>query len=70
MTGETDFFAKVKDVLEAGMKLKKVMIEKKITSAKAVCPRGCGGHIHGRLAGRKNHLRMWCDRCEDVRMME
>lgn len=67
----SDFIKKTGPILAAGMKLKKVMLDKKITNAKAKCPVCEHGFIHGRLAGRKNHLRMWCDGegC-DVQMME
>jgi hypothetical protein len=56
-------------ILETGMKLKKVMLDKRITAAKAKCPFCDAGFLHGRLAGRKNHLHMSCDGC-DVAMME
>jgi len=67
-------------VLNAGMKLKKVMVEKRLSSAKAECPK-CKvvGALHGRLitgqaAGRHRRsggaFRMWCDTCPDIRMME
>lgn len=71
--------AQVGKVLDAGMKLKKVMIDKGLEAAKAKCP-VCGGEesLHGRLitgkaAGRHRSsggaFRMWCDAC-DARMME
>jgi hypothetical protein len=56
-------------IVEAGMKLKKVMQKRSITAARAKCPFCESGFLHGRLAGRKSHLRMWCDGC-DVGMME
>lgn len=56
-------------IMETGMKLKKVMQKRGITAARAVCPICEGGFIHGRLAGRKQHLHMQCDSC-DVYMME
>jgi transposase-like protein len=64
-----DFMARSGRVLEIGVKFKKVMLESGLTSAKAKCPLCEEGHVHGRLAGRKNHFRMWCDSC-DVGMME
>ena len=64
------WFAKAGKMIDAAMKLKKVMQRKKIRSAKAKCPFCQDGHLHGRLAGRKDHIRMWCDVCEDVRLME
>lgn len=57
----SDFMAHMGRVLAAGVKLKKVMLDKGITSAKAKCPMCDAGFLHGRLAGRKNHMRMWCD---------
>jgi hypothetical protein len=57
----SDFMAHMGRVLAAGVKLKKVMLDKGIASAKAKCPMCAGGYLHGRLAGRKNHMRMWCD---------
>jgi hypothetical protein len=56
-------------VLVAAMKLKKVMLGRSLTVAKAKCPLCETGHLHGRLAGRKNHMRMWCDGCP-AQMME
>lgn len=64
-----DFAAHVGKVLAAGVKLKAVMMNRGLTSAKAKCPMCADGHLHGRLAGRKNHMRMWCDGC-DAQMME
>lgn len=55
-----DNFAKV---LETGMKLKTVMKKKNLKAAKAKCPHCDKGFIHGRLAGPKEHLHMYCDRC-------
>lgn len=46
--------------LEMGMKLKKVMLKRGITRAKAKCE-ACEGYLHGALAGKKNHLHMRCD---------
>jgi len=67
----SDFMKGAGRILSAGMKLKKTMVDKKIMSAKAKCPVCEHGFIHGRLAGYKNHMRMWCDGegC-DVWMME
>jgi hypothetical protein len=57
------------EILTAGMKLKKVMLRRAITAARAKCPFCEAGFLHGRLAGPKKHLHMACDGCE-VRMME
>ena len=74
-----DFMRHAGMVLEAGTKLKKVMVEKGLTAAKAKCPKCEGAEsLHGRLivgrgAGRHRSsggaFRMWCDGC-DVAMME
>lgn len=71
---------KFEAVLQAAVKLKAVMVQKNLTSAKAECP-SCKvvGALHGRLitgqpAGRHRSsggaFRMWCDNCPDIRMME
>lgn len=60
---------KMLDVVETGMKLKKVMQKKNITYAKCKCPHCEHGFIYGRLLGKKNHLHMKCDGC-DVTLME
>jgi hypothetical protein len=74
----SDFMAFAGKVLEAGVKLKKVMTGKGLTSAKAKCPLCEAGHLHGRLitgraAGRHRSsggaFRMWCDGCP-AQMME
>jgi hypothetical protein len=80
-SGKFDEFLKHADlVLGAAMKLKKVMVDKGLTSAKAKCPKCEGAEsLHGRLivgqaAGRHRKsggaFRMWCDNCADIRMME
>lgn len=77
---DDDFSKHIEKVLEAGTKLKKVMIQKSLQAARATCP-NCGreGALHGRLvtgpaAGRHRKsggaLRMWCDTCPGIRMME
>lgn len=65
----TDDFAKFGKIIEAGLKLKKVMRQRAIRRARAKCPFCEAGFLHGVLAGRKDHLHMACDGC-DVRMME
>lgn len=67
---DDDFMKHIGKTLDAAMKLKKVMISQKLTSAKAPCPKCGTGMLHGRLAGRKNHLRMWCDTPNCMQMME
>lgn len=64
-----DFLKKVGATLETAMKLKAVMLKRKLTVAKAKCP-GCDGHVHGRIAGPRNHMRMWCDGTCGAQMME
>jgi hypothetical protein len=78
--GEDDkWFAQFQGVLEAGIKLKAVMVQKGITNARAKCPKCEKETLHGRLiigqaAGRHRKsggaFRMWCDTCPDIRMME
>ncbi len=62
------FTRRVSASIEAGTKLKKAMLAKGLTEAKAVCPE-CGGWLHGRIAGRRNHLHMKCQGC-DLNLME
>ena len=64
-----DFLAWAEKVLVAGLKLKKVMRKKGVTSAKAKCPLCAEGFLHGRIVGRKQHMHMWCDGCT-AQMME
>ena len=59
----------IMSTLTDGMKMKKQMLEKGITSARVQCPK-CVGFLHARLAGRKNHLRFWCDGPCERQMME
>jgi len=47
--------------LFTGLKLKRVMQRRGLRRARAKCPR-CGNEtLQGALAGRRDHLRMWCD---------
>jgi len=64
-----DFMAHAGKVLDAAVRLKAVMLKRGLTAAKAKCPLCETGHLHGRLVGRKNHMRMWCDECT-AQMME
>ncbi len=52
-----------------GAKLKKVMLTRGLSRARAKCPE-CGGMLHGVLAGRRNHLHMVCDGPCRRKMME
>jgi len=65
----SDFMAFAAKVLDAATKLKKVMLDKGLTAARAKCPLCETGHLHGRLEPRKKHMRMWCDGCT-AQMME
>ena len=65
----SEFSDYVKAVLETATKLKKVMQNKNLKSAKAKCPHCKKGFIHGRIHPPKNHLWMKCDSCS-VMMME
>lgn len=57
-------------VLPIAMKLKKKMLAKNIGHAKTECPE-CGSWLHGRIAGKRQHLHMACENpaCF-MRMME
>ena len=63
------FWKTAMEAVETGLKLKKIMRDKKITRCKAECPR-CGNTIHAALTGPKNHLRMACEGKCGVNMME
>jgi ssDNA-binding Zn-finger/Zn-ribbon topoisomerase 1 len=52
-----------------GMKMKAQMLKKGVTSARVKCPK-CDGMLHARLAGRKSHIRFWCDGPCKRQMME
>lgn len=75
-----DFMKHAGLVFNAAMKFKKGMIDSKLGTAKAICPKcKVSGALHGRLitgkaAGRHQRsggaFRMWCDNCPDVRMLE
>lgn len=56
-------FSEISAILETHVKMKKVMLKKGVRAAKAPCPHCKKGFLHGRLAGRKDHLHMWCDNC-------
>lgn len=59
----------IMSTLTDGMKMKAQMLKKGISSARVQCPQ-CDGFLHARLAGRKNHLRFWCDGPCKRQMME
>lgn len=63
----------MKSTLQDAMKLKKVMIKKGLTRARAECPQtGCGGMLNGVLyKGRGGTcIRMYCDGACKRSMME
>jgi hypothetical protein len=64
-----DFLKKSGIIATKAMTMKKNMLIKGVTSAKAKCP-FCDGYWHGRLAGRKNHLHLRCDGTCNTVMME
>jgi hypothetical protein len=66
---ESAFVARSRKIMKAALKLKSQMKARKLTRARAKCPFCETGFLHGRLAGRKEHLHMACDAC-DVMMME
>lgn len=55
---------RIDKIIEMAMKLKKVMQKRGIRAARAKCELCADGYIHGRLAGRKDHLHMHCDGCD------
>ena len=59
MTEDT-FARTVETTLRDMLKLKTVMLKKDLTAAKARCPE-CGGWLQGRLVGRRQHMRLWCE---------
>lgn len=63
------FLKKMEQVFDMGAKLKKVMLKRGITRAKARCEL-CDGYLQGALVGRKNHLHMRCDGTCGSMMME
>lgn len=47
--------------IDTSQVLKKAMQDKGVRSARAKCPR-CGNEtLQGRLAGKKDSMRMWCE---------
>ena len=58
--------------LTTALKLKGVMVRRKLVAARAECPRCKQLTLQGRLAGTKQHLRVWCETggCTFSRMME
>ena len=67
-----DFMRHIAMVVETSMKLKKSMQKRSIRRARAHCPR-CGGDgtLQGALAGKKDHMRMWCETPDcSMEMME
>lgn len=68
-TPPRSFLDTLKTTLRDADKLKQVMLKRGLVKAKAVCPE-CGGMLQGRLSGRKNHMRFWCQGTCGRRMME
>jgi hypothetical protein len=67
---EVDLFTRtIESTLRDAFKMKARMLERGLTRAKVKCPE-CDGMLHGRLAGRKNHMRFWCDGDCQREMME
>lgn len=63
------FRENVRQVLETGLKLKKIMEKKGLKACRCECPR-CGGMIGAALVGRKGHLHMRCDGGCGMQLME
>ena len=66
---ESGFMASVRTTIRDAMKLKAVMLRRGLRQARAKCPE-CGGELHGSLAGKRNHMRFWCDGTCKRQMME
>lgn len=64
-----DFWASVVSTIKDADKLKKAMLKRGITQAKAKCPE-CEGYLLGVLAGPKKHLHMHCTGSCKRKMME
>lgn len=60
-SSEGDFFAQIRPFFEAALKLKQVMLRRGLTAARCKCPMCKNETMQGRLAGRKNHIRAWCE---------
>lgn len=63
------FRKSIVEVLDTAGKLKKMMIRKRLTRARCVCPR-CGGMIQAALHGSRQHLHMACEGRCGMQLME
>lgn len=68
-TPDDDFMASVRTTIRDAGKLKAIMLRRGLRQARAKCPE-CGGELHGALAGKRNHMRFWCDGTCKRQMME
>lgn len=68
---DDDFMKRASKWIDAAQKMKKVMLAKSLTKARAKCVDCDNETMQARIAGPRNHIRMWCDTpgCE-MRMME
>ena len=58
----SDFMRHVALVVDTSVKLKRSMLKRNLTRARATCPRcNVEGALQGALAGKKAHMRMWCE---------
>lgn len=69
MTDPKIFMESVATTVRDASKLKRVMLRRGLRSAQAECPE-CDGMLQGRLAGKNNHMRFWCDGTCGREMME
>lgn len=67
-----EFMRHIALVVETSEKLKRSMLKRNLTRARATCPRcNVEGALQGALVGKKNHMRMWCETPQcSMEMME
>ncbi|MCZ4501012.1 MAG: hypothetical protein JWQ74_3567 [Marmoricola sp.] len=69
MTNVEQFTTHLRTTIRDATKLKARMQERNVKAARVKCPE-CNGMLHGRLVGRRNHMRFWCDGVCKRQMME
>lgn len=63
-----EFFKQVERIIKPAGIMKKNMLARNLTKAKAKCP-FCAGYWHAVILGRRNHFHMHCDGdCKSVMM--
>lgn len=64
------FEQQVNETIEVATKMRKIMERKKISRARAKCPRCGKGFVHAVLVGPKKHMHMQCDTTNCLMMMQ